>query len=103
MHLIPCFLESFKFIRGTLKTCSMKHTKPSAQPKKIVKPKSTRKIDINSLNESFSEVHRTKMTKSAVQARKAAKIVPVKGKVSVPSRETVAKTSDELSKLLKDF
>ena len=82
--------------------------KPGGLRKKSVKVNSNRKpatlkVDINSLNESFNEVHRTKMTKSAVEARAAARIVPVKGKVAIPSRETVNQTSEDLSKLLKDF
>lgn len=72
--------------------------------KKNVKPlKRGVKVDVNSLNESFGELHRTKMTKNAVEARKAAKIVVVKDKLLVPSRETVNRTSDDLSKLLEDF
>ena len=66
-------------------------------------PKNKKKIDLNSLDASFSELHRTKMTKNAAEARKAAKIVSLKAKVLVPSKETVAKTSDDLAKLLKDF
>lgn len=83
--------------------------------KKVVKasvskaPSSTKarsnnkKIDLDSLDASFSELHRTKMTKSAAEAKKAAKIVTVQAKVVVPSRETVTKTSDDLAQLLKDF
>lgn len=62
-----------------------------------------KRIDLSSLDASFSELQRTKMTKSAVEASKAAKIVSVKGKILVPSRETVSKTSDDLAQLLKDF
>lgn len=62
-----------------------------------------KRIDLNSLDASFSELQRTKMTKSAAEASKAAKIVSVKGKILVPSRETVSKTSDDLAQLLKDF
>lgn len=72
--------------------------------KKTVKPLSKSvKVDLNSLNDSFSELHRTKMTKNAAEARKAAKIIPVKDKLVVPSRETVNRTSDDLAKLLQDF
>ena len=62
-----------------------------------------KRIDLNSLDASFSELQRTKMTKSAMEASKAAKIVSVKGKILVPSKETVKKTSDDLAQLLKDF
>lgn len=72
--------------------------------KKTAKPLSKSvKVDLNSLNDSFSELHRTKMTKNAAEARKAAKIIPVKDKLVVPSRETVNRTSDDLAKLLQDF
>lgn len=67
------------------------------------KPSNNKKIDLDSLDESFSELHRTKMSKSAAEAKKAAKIVAVKAKVVVPSKETVTKTSDDLAQLLKDF
>ncbi len=72
---------------------------------KVKKPVLDRrvKVDLNSLNASFSEVHRTKMTKTAAEARKAAKLVPVKAKISVPSKEAVSKTSQDLENLLKDF
>ena len=43
------------------------------------------------------------MTKGAAEARKTAKIVSVKGKVAVPSRATVSRTSDDLAKLLEDL
>lgn len=65
--------------------------------------KTSKKVDINKLNESFNEVHRTRMTKNAAEARKTCKIVPVKGKLVVPSRETVNETSDEIANLLKNF
>lgn len=43
------------------------------------------------------------MTKSGMEASKAAKIVSINGKVLVPSKETVSKTSDDLAQLLRDF
>lgn len=62
-----------------------------------------KRIDLKGLDASFSELQRTKMTKSAVEASKAAKLVSVKEKILVPSKETVLKTSLDLAQLLKDF
>ena len=79
-----------------------KAVKGSSVSKKTSRSKPV-KVDVSSLDETFGEVHRTKMTKGAAEARKTAKIVSVKGKVAVPSRETVSRTSDDLAKLLEDL
>ena len=62
-------------------------------------------IDMNSLDKSFSELHQTKMTKSSVDEakRKNSKILKVPEKQSVPSREIVNKTGEDLSRLLENF
>lgn len=75
--------------------------KPVRKPVKSAKKHS--KVDLTSLDASFSELQRTNMTKTAAEARKTAKLIPVRAKLSVPNRETVSKTSEELEKLLKDF
>ena len=80
----------------------------SKAKKQAIKPlKNARKMKVNtnSVDASFTEIHRTKMTKMAAEMRKTAtsKLVPVKAKLSVPSREAVMKTGDDLERLLKDF
>lgn len=62
-----------------------------------------RVVDLKSLDDSFGEIQRTRMTKSAAESRKAAKIVPTAPKIPRTSRELFDKTNDELSNLLKDF
>lgn len=81
----------------------MKKMVSKASTTKKHRHSNNKRIDLSSLDASFSELQRTKMTKSAVEARKAAKILSVKGKILVPSKETVSKTSDDLARLLKDF
>lgn len=82
---------------------SVSIAKASTSKKHVHVRSNNKRIDLSSLDASFSELQRTKMTKSAVEESKAAKIVSVKGKILVPSRETVSKTSDDLAQLLKDF
>ena len=64
---------------------------------------SKKNIDLEDLNSSFSQIQQTRMTKTAAESRKASKLVPVKPKISIPNRETVHKTTDDLANLLKDF
>lgn len=65
--------------------------------------KPAKRLDLEDLNTSFTQIQQTRMTKVAAENRKAAKLVSVKPKISVPNRETVHKTTDDLANLLKDF
>lgn len=71
---------------------------------KIKTPKH-KKIDMTSLDNSFLELHQTKMTKSSVEEakKKSSKILKVPVKLNVPSREIVNKTGEDLSRLLENF
>lgn len=71
--------------------------------KKVSKPSGQKRVDVASLDESFNELHRTRLTKSAAQTRKAAKIVSTTAKIPLATRESLNKTSDDLANLLKDF
>lgn len=85
------------------KVSKVKVSVKKASVPSIKRRENNKRIDLNSLNASFSELQRTKMTKSGMEASKAAKIVSINGKVLVPSKETVSKTSDDLAQLLRDF
>ena len=77
--------------------------KTKTKTMKISKPKNKTTINVESLDASFTQIQQTKMTKIAAQQRKAARMVPMGEKLVVPSRETVARTGDELAQLLKYF
>lgn len=89
----------------------MKVSKSKALDKRIVEvtktdkkvTKKSSKLDLNKLDSSFSEIQMTKMTKIAAEQRKAARIIPTKAKLLVPTGETLEKTSEDLANLLKDF
>ena len=103
---ITMFLELIWFHPGYFWKLLVWSTPAACSAQKIVKFKSTRKIDINSLKWIFQRSPPNEDDKSAVQARKAAKIVPVKEKSFRSGAETVAQTSDELpsySKIFKIF
>lgn len=99
--------------QSTNRTSSVTKKSSSSISRKDLKSKNPKnqlqykKIDLNALNTSFSELQQTKLTKSSVEEarRKAStsKIIQVQAKLEVPSREIICKTSDDLSKLLKDF
>lgn len=93
-------LPLFKYLMKSSRISVSKKTVPSRLPKKS---KSSKNIDLDDLNSSFSQIQYTKMTKAAAESRRASKLVPVKPKISVPNRDTVNKTTDDLAKLLKDF